>query len=137
MPEQSQGEQYQEIESKFFSYQTAKRINDQTKDLRKKKGKTSPSFIDEVDNKTTKIKKNVDSFTRNIENSEEEINLEASLDCIHSTNNRSIKKVKINQVPKSITYFAGKLKSVLFTPADLDTLFSSSSVRRKYLDTIF
>lgn len=72
MPEQSQGEQYQEIESKFFSYQTAKRINDQTKDLRKKKGKTSPSFIDEVDNKSTKIKKNVDSFARNIENSEEE-----------------------------------------------------------------
>jgi DNA replication and repair protein RecF len=71
------------------------------------------------------------------ENNEEELNLEVTLDCIHSVNNRSIKKVKINQVPKSITYFAGKLKSVLFTPADLDTLFSSSTIRRKYLDSIF
>jgi DNA replication and repair protein RecF len=72
-----------------------------------------------------------------VEDSEEEFNLEVSLDCIHSTNNRSIKKVKVNQVPKSVTYFAGKLKSVLFTPADLDNLFSSSSARRKYLDSIF
>jgi DNA replication and repair protein RecF len=68
---------------------------------------------------------------------EEDVNLEISLDCIHSHNNRSIKKVKINQVPKSITSFAGQLKAVLFTPADLDILFSSSSMRRRYLDTIF
>jgi DNA replication and repair protein RecF len=68
---------------------------------------------------------------------DEEINLEISLDCIHSSNNRSIKKVKMNQVPKSITNFAGKLKSVLFTPQDIEIMLSSSSVRRRYLDTIF
>lgn len=72
-----------------------------------------------------------------VSDEEEQFNLEVSLDCIHTTNNRSVKKVKINQVPKSITSFAGKLKSVLFTPADLDILFSSSSMRRRYLDTIF
>jgi len=72
-----------------------------------------------------------------IDDGEDQITLEISLDCIHSTNNRSIKKVKVNQVPKSITSFAGQLKSVLFTPADVDIIFSSSSARRKYLDTIF
>lgn len=98
---------------------------------------TTKSLKAEVDKELISHNSNFLITQAIVENSEEEISLEASLDCIHSTNNRSIKKVKINQVPKSITYFAGKLKSVLFTPADLDTLFSSSSVRRKYLDTIF
>jgi DNA replication and repair protein RecF len=98
---------------------------------------TTKSLKAEVDKELINHNSNFLITQAVIEDSEEEINLEVSLDCIHSTNNRSIKKVKINQVPKSITFFAGKLKSVLFTPADLDTLFSSSSVRRKYLDTIF
>lgn len=72
-----------------------------------------------------------------INDSEDDINLEATVDYLNSTNNRSIKKVKINQVPKSITNFAGQLKSVLFTPADLDVLLTSSSMRRRYLDSIF
>lgn len=72
-----------------------------------------------------------------IESEEEEINLESTVDYLNSHNNRSVKKVKVNQVPKGISNFAGHLKSVLFTPADLDILLSSSSMRRKYLDTIF
>jgi len=98
---------------------------------------TTKSLKAEVDKELINHNSNFLITQAVIENTEEELSLEATLDCIHSTNNRSIKKVKINQVPKSITFFAGKLKSVLFTPADLDTLFSSSSVRRKYLDTIF
>lgn len=72
-----------------------------------------------------------------ISDAEGESNLEATVDYLNSTNNRSVKKVKINQVPKSITHFAGQLKSVLFTPADLDILLTSSSMRRRYLDSIF
>jgi len=98
---------------------------------------TTKSLKADVDKDLIKHEANFLISQAIISDEEDQYNLEVSLDCIHSTNNRSIKKVKINQVPKSITSFAGKLKSVLFTPADLDILFSSSSMRRRYLDTIF
>jgi len=76
-------------------------------------------------------------ITQAIIEDEEELQIEATVDYLNSENNRSIKKVKINQVPKSISSFAGKLKSVLFTPIDLEILLTSSSLRRRYLDSIF
>ena len=64
-------------------------------------------------------------------------NLELIVDKTNSFGNRSIKKFKINQVPKQGSKFTGMLKSVIFLPSDLDLLLSSPSIRRKYLDSIF
>jgi len=72
-----------------------------------------------------------------IENSEDNQILELTLAKTNDFGNKSSKKVKINSVPKSLSNFGGTLKSVIFTPADLDILFSSPSSRRKYLDSIF
>ena len=72
-----------------------------------------------------------------IENSEDKYNLELTVERTNDFNNKSSKKVKINQVAKSVSNFSGILKSVIFTPADLDIIFSSPSSRRKYLDSIF
>jgi DNA replication and repair protein RecF len=72
-----------------------------------------------------------------IENSDDKFNLELTVEKSNDFGNKSIKKVKINNVPKSLSNFGGILKSVIFTPADLDLIFSSPSSRRKYLDSIF
>ncbi len=72
MPEQSNSEQYQEVESKFFSYQNAVTINNNSKELRNKKGKTQPTFIDQTEAKRQNIRKGVDSFDKNINNKEAE-----------------------------------------------------------------
>lgn len=72
MPEQSNSEQYQEVESKFFSYQNAVTINNNSKELRNKKGKTQPTFIDQTEAKRQNIRKGVDSFDKNINNKEVE-----------------------------------------------------------------
>jgi DNA replication and repair protein RecF len=72
-----------------------------------------------------------------IENSDDKFNLELTVEKSNDFGNKSIKKVKINNVPKSLSNFGGIFKSVIFTPADLDLIFSSPSSRRKYLDSIF
>jgi len=72
MAEQSNGEQYQEIESKFFSYKTAVSLNEQNKELRKKKGQTQPTFIDKTEAKRANVRKSVDSFDKNLNNKEAE-----------------------------------------------------------------
>jgi hypothetical protein len=72
MAEQSNGEQYQEIESKFFSYKTATSLNEQNKELRKKKGQTQPTFIDKTEAKRENVRKSVDSFDKNLNKKEAE-----------------------------------------------------------------
>lgn len=72
-----------------------------------------------------------------ISEDEDKTNLELIVDKTNSFGNRSIKKFKINQVPKQGSKFTGILKSVIFLPSDLDLLLSSPSIRRKYLDSIF
>lgn len=72
-----------------------------------------------------------------VEDEDDEKELEISIEKNPNYGNKSIKKVKINNVPKTISNFAGELKAVIFTPSDLDTLFSSPSSRRKFLDSVF
>jgi DNA replication and repair protein RecF len=51
-------------------------------------------------------------------------------------NNLSTKTCRINQLPKSISFFAGTLKSVIFSPSDLELITGSPATRRKYLDSV-
>lgn len=51
--------------------------------------------------------------------------------------NKSSKKVRIDGTTKSITKFMGKIKSILFTPHDIEIFTQSPSVRRKYIDLLF
>tara|TARA_B100000029_G_scaffold503980_1_gene581980 strand:- start:4868 stop:6073 length:1206 start_codon:yes stop_codon:yes gene_type:complete len=46
------------------------------------------------------------------------------------------KNIKINDVQKSPTQLVGHLNAVLFTADDLDLVFGSPSVRRKYIDVL-
>ena len=71
----------------------------------------------------------------NNENDKEE--LEITIEKRNEFQNTSNKKTYINGVKKSLTIFAGNIKSVIFTPNDLEILTSSPSNRRKYLDSIF
>lgn len=50
--------------------------------------------------------------------------------------NTSTKKVKINNVAKSQSKFTHHLKTVLFSPEDIDIITGSPSQRRKYLDLV-
>ena len=50
--------------------------------------------------------------------------------------NVSIKKVKINKVPKSMSYFTGIFNSVLFSPQDIQLITGAPSERRKYMDDL-
>jgi DNA replication and repair protein RecF len=50
--------------------------------------------------------------------------------------NASVKKAKVNKVPRSIQAFAGNLKTVLFSPTDMELLTGSPAERRRYMDTI-
>jgi DNA replication and repair protein RecF len=46
------------------------------------------------------------------------------------------KKFEVNGVPRRMVDFAGKLKAVLFSPADLDLISGGPSLRRRYLDFV-
>jgi len=48
----------------------------------------------------------------------------------------STKKVKVNGVSKSIQGFTGILKSVLFSPQNIEIITGSPAERRKYIDSI-
>jgi DNA replication and repair protein RecF len=53
------------------------------------------------------------------------------------TENGSTKKVKINKTPKTLQKFAGTLKTVLFSPEDIQVITGSPSARRHFIDNIF
>lgn len=46
------------------------------------------------------------------------------------------KKFEVNQIPKRMVDFAGKLTAVLFGPQDLELVTGSPGVRRRYLDFV-
>ncbi len=50
--------------------------------------------------------------------------------------NRSKKAFKINESPKTMKGFIGTLKSVLFSPDDLEIITGSPSKRRRFLDEV-
>lgn len=62
--------------------------------------------------------------------------LEVIVQSTSEQHNTSSKTTKINQIAKSISIFAGNLKSVSFTPQDLDIILGSPSGRRKYIDSV-
>lgn len=98
---------------------------------------TTKSLRSEYDKDLIKYDNEFLIIKSKIKNSEDEKILELSVAKNNEFGNKSSKKVKINSVPKSLSNFGGTLKSVIFTPADLDLIFSSPSARRKYLDSIF
>ncbi len=65
---------------------------------------------------------------------------ETKLEFVIMTNprfdNASIKKVKVNGVAKTLYGFASALKSVLFSPENIELITASPSHRRKYLDSV-
>jgi DNA replication and repair protein RecF len=58
----------------------------------------------------------------------ESINLQVALN--------NIKHFEVNGVPRRMIDFAGRLKAVMFGPADMEIVTGSPSVRRKYLDFV-
>ncbi|MFC1722183.1 DNA replication/repair protein RecF [Patescibacteria group bacterium] len=52
------------------------------------------------------------------------------------TENTSIKKVKVNSIPKSLSNFTSLVSTVLFSPEDIDIITGSPSNRRKYLNML-
>lgn len=52
------------------------------------------------------------------------------------TKNSTRKKLEVNAIPRRLVDFAGKFKSVLFGPWDLDLVTESPSIRRRFLDSV-
>lgn len=66
----------------------------------------------------------------------EKIALEVAIARTPDTENVTKKLVKINKVNKSLGKFVGTFNSVLFTPADIQILTGSPTLRRQYLNSI-
>lgn len=71
----------------------------------------------------------------NIKTSTDNLNLQVQIQKNEDFENASIKKVKINKVSKSVSYFTGVFNCVLFSPQDIELVTDSPSIRRKYIDT--
>lgn len=54
----------------------------------------------------------------------------------NKTNGWPGKRLLVNNIPRLLVDFAGKFKTVLFAPSDMDLVTSSPSLRRKFLDTV-
>ena len=98
---------------------------------------TTKSLKSEYDKDMIKENENFLKINAEVTDQEDKNLLELTIEKSPLYFNKSIKKVKINNVSKTVSNFSGQLKSVIFTPSDLDTLFSSPSTRRKFLDSIF
>jgi len=98
---------------------------------------TSKSLRSEYDKDLIKHDKTFLRVKGLVEDVADKKELEITIEKRNEFQNTSNKKTYINGVNKSLTSFAGNLKSVIFTPVDLEILTSSPSNRRKYLDSIF
>lgn len=74
------------------------------------------------------------SIEANTETKDQEFLMELQIISSKIFDNASIKKAKINKVPKSIQYFTGIFNSVLFSPQDIQLITGSPSERRRYMD---
>jgi len=98
---------------------------------------TSKSLRSEFDKDLINHHKNFLRVKGYIEDLEEKKELEITIEKRNDYQNTSNKKTYINGVTKSLTNFAGTIKSVIFSPNDLEILTASPGNRRKYLDSIF
>ena len=71
-----------------------------------------------------------------IHNGDEDKELEMFVQKNPNFENASIKKAKVNKVPKALYAFTGLLNTVLFSPEDIEVLTGSPAGRRKYMDLI-
>ena len=60
--------------------------------------------------------------------------LRIGLDCMEGA--RAQKRVRINGIPKRASDLVGVMSAVLFSPEDIELVFGSPSVRRRYLDVL-
>lgn len=98
---------------------------------------TSKSLRSEFDKDLINHEKNFLRVKGVLNNNEDNKELEITIEKRNEFQNTSNKKTYINGITKSLTAFAGNIKSVIFTPNDLEILTASPSNRRKYLDSIF
>lgn len=62
--------------------------------------------------------------------------LRIGLDCASAPLNGVQKRIRINGLPKRASELIGVLNAVLFSAEDIDLIFGSPSVRRRYLDIL-
>lgn len=78
-----------------------------------------------------------DEGVRKQESSDESITLRTDITVGQVNGTKTpMKRYFVNGVPRRLTDFSGKLKTVLFSPPDLSMLTLSPGVRREYLDTV-
>jgi len=98
---------------------------------------TSKSLRSEYDKDLINHQKSFLRVKSTFEQDLDKKDLEITIEKRNEFQNTSNKKTYINGINKSLTVFAGNIKSVIFTPNDLEILTASPSNRRKYLDSIF
>lgn len=70
------------------------------------------------------------------DNNDEEKDLEIAIVKNPNFENTSIKKVKINKVPKTLNKFVGTLNAVMFAPEDIQVITGSPAERRRFIDLL-
>ena len=94
-------------------------------------GKSWKTLYDYEAISTGKIFSNIKAV---IEKNDEDINLFVGIE--KGIGNNSRKVFKINEVTKTNAYFTKEIKSITFSPADLEIILLSPSIRRRFLNEI-
>lgn len=97
------------------------------------------SFHAEKDTEMIQFEKSIARVSGEISEEDEVTKLEVVIvkDELSTDGQRSYsKKYKVNTVPKRRVDFAGRIKALLFVPADLDIIVGSPSLRRSFFDDV-
>lgn len=97
---------------------------------------TSKSFRAKYDRDLISYDKEFALIEARIESAQDEEKLQMQISKTPRSEHTSKKMVKINNVAKSLNNFTHFLKSVLFTPEDIEIITGSPSLRRKFMDLL-
>jgi len=98
---------------------------------------TTKSLRTHYDKELIRFEADFTKITGNVTNDDGDAELELTIKQSENFTNASTKTAKVDKVKKSIKNFTGYFNSILFTPADIEILTGSPSLRRRYLDLIF
>lgn len=98
---------------------------------------TTKSLRTTYDSEVINFNENFCKIEALVENNNGKDTVELTIQRSEKLKNGSIKTAKVNKVKKPLKTFSGYFNSILFTPADIEIITGSPSIRRKYIDSVF
>lgn len=97
---------------------------------------TTKSFRAKYDRDLINHERDFTKVEATVETPDDNENLQLQIAKTERSERTSVKKVKVNNVARSLSKFSHFLKCVVFSPEDLDIITGSPSLRRRYLDSV-